>query len=696
MSELEAVERGETARLMLLLPPGSAKSTYASILFPPWFLGRNPEMSILGVSNTTDLAERFSRRVRNIVATPEYGRVFEDNGLSADSAAAGNWETLKGGEFFAAGMGSAIAGRRADLGLIDDPIKTRQEADSDRVRQTQWDWYVNDFLTRLKPGARQILIQCMVGDTKVLLANGMEKALKDIKVGDSVATFDKGALSTSTVKHWINQGCDNVFAIKMISGRIVKANERHPFLVRRNGELEWVRLKGLRAQDKMTCLKVHGTESSALLMGANSQQSVKGCAISTTPRTDGTKESGLHPATMSHAEPRTFAADTELKSSSMQHCSINKEESAPYADDLQQRKTHGLGQDLICASTTTIAQARLEDCFATIATSPLGASELPITLMLPLSIYEIGEDEIVSITPAGAEDVFDIEVEETANFIANGCVASNTRWHEDDLGGRILEREADRWRVIKIPMLAGADDPLGRTFGERLWPEWFTQEMIDTARMDTRAWNALYQQEPVPDEGDYFKKENFSEYDIAPPGLHIYGASDYAVTDGGGDFTEHGIFGIDASSNIYVLDWWRGQAASDVWIEAMCDLVQMWRPLVWFGESGPIRRAIEPFLNRRMMERGAPCRIEWMASIQDKEIRARAIQAMASIKAIMLPKAKNSWRPEIEKQLLQFPSGKHDDAVDVFSLIGRGLEHIQPVRRPRPVLVETESTGWMG
>src|ERR1017187_3425696 len=159
MSELEAVERGETARLMLLLPPGSAKSTYASILFPPWFLGRNPEMSILGVSNTTDLAERFSRRVRNIVATPEYGRVFEDNGLSADSAAAGNWETLKGGEFFAAGMGSAIAGRRADLGLIDDPIKTRQEADSDRVRQTQWDWYVNDFLTRLKPGARQILIQ---------------------------------------------------------------------------------------------------------------------------------------------------------------------------------------------------------------------------------------------------------------------------------------------------------------------------------------------------------------------------------------------------------------------------------------------------------------------------------------------------------------------------------------------------------
>lgn len=429
MAELQAVESGETPRLMVLMPPGSAKSTYASILFPPWFMGRNPEMSVLGVSNTTDLAERFSRRVRNIVSQREFSNVFEGNGLSEDSAAAGNWETLRGGEFFAAGMGSAIAGRRADLGLIDDPIKTRQEADSDRVRQTQWDWYINDFLTRLKPGARQILIQ--------------------------------------------------------------------------------------------------------------------------------------------------------------------------------------------------------------------------------------------------------------------------TRWHEDDLGGRILEREASRWRVIKLPMLATAEDPLGRKFGERLWPEWFTDDMISTARMDTRAWNALYQQEPVPDEGSYFKRENFSDYDSAPSGLHIYGASDFAVTDGAGDFTEHGIFGMDISGNIYVLDWWRGQAASDVWIETMCDLIKEHRPLVWFGEAGPIRRAIEPFLMRRMTDRQAQCRVEWLPSIHDKEIRARSIQALASVKAIMLPKH-SAWRAEVQKQLLQFPSGKYDDAVDVFSLIGRGLEHVTPARRPRVIVNNSAPAGWMG
>src|SRR6185369_3044755 len=413
MSELEAVEIGKTERLMVLMPPGSAKSTYTSILFPPWFMGRNKQHSVLGVSNTTELAERFSRRVRNIVAGDEFNRVFNFT-LSNDSAAAGNWETTEGGEFFAAGMGAAIAGRRADLGLIDDPIKTREEADSDRVRQKHWEWYLNDFLTRLKPGARQIVIQ--------------------------------------------------------------------------------------------------------------------------------------------------------------------------------------------------------------------------------------------------------------------------TRWHEDDLGGRILEREADRWKVVKLPMLAVANDPLGRQQGERLWPEWFTEEMISTAKMDTRSWNALYQQEPVPDDGDYFRRDNFSEYVQLPENLRYYGASDLAVTEGAGDFTEHGIFGVDQNMNVYVVDWWRGQKPSDVWIEKWCDLVIQHKPLIWFSESGPIRRAIEPFLQRRMSERQAFCRIEWMPSIHDKEIRARAIQALASIKSIIWPKFHAPWRPEVEKQLLQFPSGKYDDAVDVFSLIGRGLEHVRPAK----------------
>jgi predicted phage terminase large subunit-like protein len=415
IEHLEAVEKGEIDRLMVLMPPGSAKSTYASVLFPPWFMGRNPKASLIGASHTTDFAEKLSRRARNVVDLKRYRNVF-GFGVSQASQAAGNWETQSGAEFYAAGVGSTIAGRRADLGLIDDPVRSREDADSDHVRQKHWDWYVHDFIPRLKPKARQILIQ--------------------------------------------------------------------------------------------------------------------------------------------------------------------------------------------------------------------------------------------------------------------------TRWHEDDLGGRILEREGGRWTVVKLPMVAVASDPLDRKPGERLWPEWFTEEMVEQAKLDPRAWNALYQQNPIPEEGDYFQRDDFNDYLELPQQIHYYGASDYATQEGAGDYTEHGIFGLDFNSDLYARDWWRGQEKSDVWIERQCDLILQYKPLIWFGESGPIRRAIEPFLRKRMQERGAFCRLEWLPSIADKVVRARAIQARCAMGKVFLPKSA-SWKADLMSQLMRFPAGKYDDGVDVLSLIGRGLQFINAPKLPQ-------------
>lgn len=155
--KLEQVMRGEIKRLMLFLPPGSAKSTYASVLFPPFYFGYHPSRSIIAASHTSELAERFGRKVRNIVAMPEYRRMF-DIGLAEDSQAAGRWDTSKGGEYYAVGVGGAVLGRRADLGIIDDPIKGREEADSDLQRDKVWEWYKSDFYTRLKPDAAVVLI----------------------------------------------------------------------------------------------------------------------------------------------------------------------------------------------------------------------------------------------------------------------------------------------------------------------------------------------------------------------------------------------------------------------------------------------------------------------------------------------------------------------------------------------------------
>lgn len=258
-------------------------------------------------------------------------------------------------------------------------------------------------------------------------------------------------------------------------------------------------------------------------------------------------------------------------------------------------------------------------------------------------------------------------------------VVINTRWHDDDLSGRLLEEQGsggDKWEVLSLPAISEAD--------EALWPEWYPLDRLEQIRavLPARDWNALYMQNPIPDDGDFFKAAWFGEYEELPPGLTMYGASDYAVTDKGGDFTEHGVIGVDHNANIYVADWWKKQATSDVWIEAKCDLVLKHEPACWFGEAGPIRKAVEPFLMRRMTERQAFCRIEWLPSIADKPTRARTIQGMASMGKVWLPKHA-PWKADLLAQLLRFPAGKYDDGVDVMSLFGRGLQFIRGPKKRR-------------
>lgn len=275
-------------------------------------------------------------------------------------------------------------------------------------------------------------------------------------------------------------------------------------------------------------------------------------------------------------------------------------------------------------------------------------------------------------------------------------VVINTRWHDDDLSGRLLLEQkngGDQWEVLSLPAIS-AD-------GEALWPEWYPLGRLEQIRsvLPPRDWNALYQQNPIPDDGDYFKATWFGEYEELPPGLRMYGASDYAVTDGGGDYTEHGIAGIDANNNLYVADWWRGQTASDVWIEKQCDMILSHSPHCWFGEAGPIRRAIEPFLMKRMQAREAYCRIEWLASISDKPTRARPIQALASMGKVFFPK-NAPWKHELMSQMLRFPAAKFDDGVDVMSLFGRGMEHIRGPKKKHTEKIKAApsygSQGWMG
>ncbi|MCP4465828.1 MAG: phage terminase large subunit [Halieaceae bacterium] len=155
---LQRVFDGEIKRLMVFMPPGSAKSTYTSILFVAFWIQANARRLVIGASHGQELADRFGRKVRNIVGEAEYTDMF-DVALADDSRAAGRWEATNASEYYAVGTGGSVTGRRGDLGLIDDGIKGREEADSESATEKLWQWYLSDFRTRLKPDAAIVNIQ---------------------------------------------------------------------------------------------------------------------------------------------------------------------------------------------------------------------------------------------------------------------------------------------------------------------------------------------------------------------------------------------------------------------------------------------------------------------------------------------------------------------------------------------------------
>ena len=156
--KLEAVARGELKRLIINMPPRHSKSELASYLMPAWFLGRNPKLKIIQATMNTELATRFGRKVRDLIADPLYKEIFPHTDLKADSQAAGRWETSKKGEYFAAGVGAAMTGRGADLLIIDDP-HSEQDALSSTAYDHTYEWYTSGPRQRLQPGGAIIIVQ---------------------------------------------------------------------------------------------------------------------------------------------------------------------------------------------------------------------------------------------------------------------------------------------------------------------------------------------------------------------------------------------------------------------------------------------------------------------------------------------------------------------------------------------------------
>ena len=260
-----------------------------------------------------------------------------------------------------------------------------------------------------------------------------------------------------------------------------------------------------------------------------------------------------------------------------------------------------------------------------------------------------------------------------------GVLVILTRWHDDDLAGRLLKAAADngeQWEVVNYPARAEVDEEF-RNQGEALHRERYDEEAL--ARIEKavgpRDWSALYQQNPVADDGDYFTRDMINYYDredIDEDRMRFYCAWDLAIgKNDRNDYTVGIVVGVDEYDQMFVMDMVRGRFDGFELVEQILDLYEVWKPSIIGIEKGHIEMALGPFLEKRVRERGLYEAYfkDLKTGRRDKEARARAIQGRMQQGMVFLPRDEEFTGPLVA-ELLRFPNGVHDDQVDALAWIG--------------------------
>lgn len=704
----------KSPRLMLLMPPRSGKSELCSRAFPSWHLGRNPDHEIIACSYNVSLAMTFSKKVKEVLQDPEFHPVF-DIRLDPNNQSAEEWSLQSSrGAYVAAGVGGGITGKGAHLLIIDDPLKNAEEADSADIREKLWDWYGSTAYTRLAPGGGVLVVQCMVGDTPVLMADGAERRLDALVVGDRVATYANGTLSRSLVKGIKSNGRDPVLKITMSSGKMVRCNGRHPFLATTDGELKWIRARSLTTAHKIVALPdsgANGKASHARQKGAWNLPDVGASVPLTTTSKNGLTGLGPQASTPHHGEKLTSSTGTVSLSTSTPLSSSPKAGCAASVGGSQGLSSPTTGRTNSPSTTVTIP-ARSGGYCATTATQESDILELSAWHLPQLSTSDFTLDEIVSVEPDGEEEVFDVQIASTENFIANGLVSHNTWWHDDDLAGRLqnamaADPDADQFVVVKYPAIAEHDEYLDygtdliavdaapangrllRLKGEALHPERYDIKALQQIKrtISPRFWSALYQQNPVPDDGSYFLKENFRRGGLPPLAkCNVYIAWDFAISEKKlNDYTVGTVLLQDCDDVYHVAEQLRFKSGDGLFIvEAILNLSKKWyssHQILGF-EDGQIYRAIESLLKKRMKERREYPSIKVLKPITDKLARSRPLQGRMQ-QGMVSFNDHAEWYDVCRLEMLRFPAGAHDDCVDSLSWATQMAIDQAPPARPQ-------------
>lgn len=274
-----------------------------------------------------------------------------------------------------------------------------------------------------------------------------------------------------------------------------------------------------------------------------------------------------------------------------------------------------------------------------------------------------------------------------------GILVIQTRWHDDDLSGRLLKKmvedgeDGEKWDVVVYPAIALKDEA-HRKKGEALHPERYSVEALNRIRrVSERDWWALYQQQPVADEGAYFTRDMFQFYhpeEMAAVSneLRYYATWDLAIGQNEtNDYSVGLVAGLDRAEDLWLVDLVRGRMDGSLLVEAIIDLHLKWNCEMSGLEHGQIHMSLQPFLERRIAERRA-----WNVYYEsmktgkrDKPARARSIQGMAKQGKVRLPHPSTApWVNDFINELLRFPAGVNDDQVDAFAWMGLLITEMAP------------------
>lgn len=731
-------------------------SEIASKTFPAWHLGRFPDHEIIACSYNVGLAMGFSRKVQQLFDDPAYQNVF-DARLNPNHRAAEEWGVHgRLGGYVAAGVGGGITGKGAHVLIIDDPIKNAEEADSADTREKLWDWYGSTAYTRLAPGAGVLVIQCMTGETPVLLPSGEYRRLDEIRAGDSVATYEAGRLTAATVAAWKSSGHDQILKITMSSGKVVRANGRHPFMVSTDEGLKWIRARSLTTAHKIVACKdsgESGKEKPAQRTDASCPPNAADCAPRTTTRKNGPTVAARPLSTQNPAALRTSSTATVSPQKHTPDYSLRKGASALFAAMFL------LGAPLSTGATASVSiivtkRAKYGHSYAMIATPQSDTFALNQSLLPPPSICDFMEDRITSIELDGVEEVFDVQVNHTGNFIANGLVSHNTWWHDDDLAGKLQQAmasdaEADQFEIIKYPALADTAEFLNEdtdeivripmaaeataifdpakeaspNIGPALYASYLSAASFNEAKkqghdithykflraqgaalhaerydvkklrrikavIPTRFWSALYQQNPVPDDGSYFTKDQFKRGPL--PSLKFskpFIAWDFAISEKKVNDYTVGTVGLqDTDDVLHAAEVVRFKSGNAFFIvESILNLAKRWyHPSLTLGfEDGQIYRSIEALLKKRMRELKFYPSIVVLRPITDKLARARVLQGRMQQGMVSFSQD-GAWYDTVRNEMLRFPAGVHDDCVDSMAWMAQMVVDSEPPRGAKP------------